>query len=352
VSDISMLRERLELIGNEADELRVDIERARARGRRFLRLRRAALASGAAAMAGVVLVGVAIMGRTAAPSRPASAVPTAPGVASARLGHLLGTASFGWLPAGFAADSYVADSQSQRYFEVDAGTGTRARPVIMLTDYGRGPQPALPALPGGASASRIPAAQVNGHSAYWITAPIIGPDAQENFELRWEYGQHRWADLLASGLRATSAADVTKIAYKIARTAMLGERVLLTMPFGVTGLPASMQPRRIVLDPASRPTALAYFAGTDLTPSDSIQFSVSPTGLTRPGVTANTIVAGHPAYDSQLAGQAGDAILLVFGVHGLDVEIDAGAGAVAALPSSHNLLWLYAHMAVAASSHS
>jgi hypothetical protein len=363
MSDISMLRERLEEIGDEAGLLKVDVERACARGRRLLRVRRAVAASGAAATIGVVVAVVTIAGRAPSPSGPASTLPAATSsAAAARPDHLLATASFGWLPTGFAADSLVADSQDRPYFEIDATTGTSSGPVIILTDYGPGPQPAMPDLPGGVPASAIPTAQVNGHAAYWITAPTIGPNAQLNFELRWEYGSHRWADLQASGLSAASVADLTSTAYRIAENATLGERVLVAMPFRISGIPASLRVHRIVMNPGSRPAALIYFAGSDLSPSDSIQFSVSPTGVTshhpgdpgsghgpKPhsqGVTTNTVVDGHPAYDSQLTGQAGGAMLWVFGVRGLDVEINAGARALAALPSSHDLLWLFAHMTV------
>ena len=233
MSDISLLRERLQQIGDKAGQLKVDIATARARGRRLVRLRRTAAAAGAAAMVGGVLVGATMMGGAAAPSRPARTMPAGPAAAAPGPDHLVATASFGWLPAGFASDSSVADSQDRPYFEIDTGTRTGTGPVIILTDYGRGPQPALPDLPGGAPASATPTAAVNGHAAYWITAPTPGPAAQLNFELRWEYSPHRWADLQASGLAATSAADLTSTAYKIAEGAQLGERVPLTMPFGV-----------------------------------------------------------------------------------------------------------------------
>jgi hypothetical protein len=366
MNDICVLREKLDQIGNEAGELRVNIGRARARGRRLLRLRRGAAAAGSAAMIGVVVVAVTVTGRAATPSRPAGVTPVGPATAPPPAGHLVATASFGWLPAGFAADSFVADSQDRAYFEIDAATGSGNGPVISLTDYGRGSQPALPDLPGGVAASAIPTAPVNGHPAYWITAPAVAPNAQLNFELRWEYGPHRWADLQASGLPATSVADLTGTAYRIARAARLGAHVLLTMPFGVTGIPASLQARRLVLNTGAQSSALMYFVGVDLAPSDSIQLSVSPAGLTRhhpgipaagqspssasKGITTNTVIDGHPAYDSQLTGQAGAAILWVFGVHGLDVEISAGATAVAALPNSHDLIWLFSHMRVVSSS--
>jgi hypothetical protein len=362
MSDISLLRERLTQMADEGGHLHVDIGRARARGRRFLRLRRAAAAAGSAAMIVVVVLTAAIAGRT--PTVRLSHGPAAPAAAATHPDQLIQTASFGWLPDGLAADSFVADSQNRPYFEADAGTAGTG-PVIMLTDYGRGPQPALPDLPGGVPAALIPAARIHGRAAYWVTAPAAGANAQLNFELRWQYGPHRWADLQASGLAPASVTDITSTAYRIAETATFGEHSALTLPFGVAGIPASLDPRRTVLNTGPHSSALIYFAGSDLTPADSIQVSVSPTGLIRHhpgepgsgqgpapasrGVTTNTVIDGHPAYDTQLAGPAGAAVLLVFGVHGLDVQINAGPSALAAMPRSHNLIWVFNHMTVAGS---
>ena len=362
MSGISLLRERLDQIGNEAGPLHVDIGRARARGRRILRLRRAATTAGSAAMVGVVVVAVAVAGRAAPPGHRAGDG-SAAAAAGPRAEQLLQTAAFGWLPVGLAADSFVADSQNRPYFETDAGARSGVGPMVILTDYGRGPQPALPALAGGVPGTLIPAARVNGHRAYWITAPTTAPNAQLNFELRWQYASHRWADLQAAGLPATSVAGVTHAAYKIAETATLGEVSPVGLPIGVTGVPAGLRVRRTVLNTGPQPSALIFFAGRDLSPADSIQYSASPTGQvqhhpgipgsgTAPtpaskGVTTNTMIDGHPAYDSQLAGQAGAAVLWVFGVHGFDVEINAGASALAAMPSSHDLIWLFSHMTVA-----
>ncbi len=366
MTDINLLRDRLDEIGNEAGLLPVDIGRARARGRRVLRLRRAATGAGAVATIGIIAVALAVTGRAAPPGGGAGSTPQAHMVAP-RDQQLLETASFGWLPAGLAADSFVADSQSRPYFEVDAGIGGGPGPVVMLTDYGRGPQPALPRLPGGGIASLIPAADVNGHRAYWITAPTIGPHAQLNFELRWQYAPHRWADLQGSSLAATSVASVRHTAYKIADSAVLGKDSPTALPIGVTGVPHGLRVRRTVLNSGAGRGALIFFAGRDLAPSDSIQVSVIPTGLVRHqkgnpgsghspgtalnGVTTNTVIDGHPAYDSQLAGQSGAATLWVFGVHGWAVEINAGASAVAAMPTSHTLIWLFTHMTVTTGSH-
>jgi hypothetical protein len=377
MNDVSMLRERLDRIANEAGHLQVDVGRARARGRRILRLQRAAAGAGSAAMIGVVVAAVAVAGRPAPPGHRAGEVPPV-SAAAPRAEQLVRTAAFGWLPAGLSADSFAADSQSRPYFEIDAGSRSGTGPVIILTDYGRGPQPALPDLPGGVPAKLIPAADVNGHRAYWITAPTTAPNAQLNFELRWQYGPDRWADLQAAALPARSVADLTRVAYKIAATATLGGHSVVALPIGVAGIPPSLRVRRAVLDTGTaygglaRGGALIFFAGENLAASDSIQFSVFPAGLVKhhrgvaqaydrerndrrtgqgttpasDGVATNTVIDGHPAYDSQLDGQAGAAILWVFGVHGFDVQINAGASALAAMPRSHNLIWLFSHMSI------
>ena len=380
MSDISMLRERLDQIGNEVGHLQVDVGRARSRGRRILRLRRAAAGAGSAAMIGVIVAAVAVAGRAAPPGHRAGDVPPV-SAAAPRAEQMVQTAAFGWLPAGLAADSFVADSQNRPYFETDARSRSGTGPVIILTDYGRGPQPALPDLPGGVPATLIPAADVNGHRAYWITAPTTAPNAQLNFDLRWQYAPDRWADLQAAALSATSVADLNRVAYKIAATATLGGHSVVALPIGVAGIPPGLRVRRAVLDtgtahgPAvglARGGALIFFAGENLAPSDSIQFSVSPTGLVKHhlgvaraydrergdrgtgqgptpivgAVATNTVIDGHPAYDSQLDGHHGAAILWVFGVHGFDIQINAGASALAAMPRSHNLIWLFSHMSV------
>jgi hypothetical protein len=299
-----------------------------------------------------------------------------------RAERLVRTAAFGWLPAGLAASSFVADSQNRPYFVTGAGSRSGTGPVVILTDYGRGPQPALPDLPGGVPATLIPAADVNGHRAYWISAPTTAPNAHLSFELRWQYAPDRWADLEAAALPATSVADLTRVAYKIAATATLGGHSVVALPIGVAGVPPGLRVRRTALDtgtahgPAvfelARGGALILFAGANRAPSDSIQFSVIPTGLVRHhrgvaraydrergdrgsgqgltpgsgGVATNTVIDSHPAYDSQLDGQAGAAVLWVFGVHGFDVQINAGASSLAAMPRSHDLLWLFSHMSV------
>ncbi len=336
MNDISTLRERLDELGDEAGHLQVDIGRAMARGRAILRLQRAATATGSAALVGAVAVAVAVAGwpgRTAA--KPGTARPAA-AAAHARPGELAGTARFGWLPAGFATTGFVINSQGQPYFEVEAGS---AKGVLLLTDYGRGPQPALLYGPGGVLTKPIAADDVNGHPAYWAWAPTIAP-GKLGFDLRWQYAPGHWAELRGNGLPAASVASLTSMLYQVARTATLGSHTHVSLPFTVSGIPAGLRLRLATVNGLGDGGMLLYEGSSDSS-SDSIQFFVFPARLSHRA--SNTVIDGHPAYDSQLTHPAWPGALRVYGVDGWDVQILADP---AAMPGSHNLIWLFHHLTI------
>ncbi len=381
MSDINMLRERLDQIGNEAGHLQVDVDRARARGTpdpapaagrgrgrvgrddRCRRGRGGGRGPGGAA-------GSSSRGRAASVRG-----------CAARSSSWCGRPRSAGCPPGWPQTASWRTARtgltSRPTREPRSGTG----PVIILTDYGRGPQPALPDLPGGVPATMIPAADVNGHRAYWITAPTTAPNAQLNFELRWQYAPDKWADLQAAGLPATSVAGLTQVAYKIAATATLGGHSVVSLPIGVAGIPPGLRVRRAVVDTGAGRRCADFLRRPETWHRRTASSSRSarpawsstirlmgpghrrrrgtgqgsaPASLFGPGahgVATNTVIDGHPAYDSQLDGKSGAAILWVFGVHGFDVQIDAGASALAAMPRSHDLIWLFSHMTVGAGSH-
>lgn len=363
MNDTDATRQQLELIADTFGQLRhVDVARARARGRRILRVRRASAAAGSAAV--VSLVAVAATGLSSpnsAPSVPAAATTTGSD-------PLVQTVSFGWLPTGLVANGYVADHQGQPYFQVVAqAAGTARSPAVFLTDYGRGQAPILPHLPGGVLATRIPARPVNGHPAYWLTEPTAGPQAQINFELQWRYAPHSWADLQAAGLPTTSIPALTRTVYKIADTVTLGLKIPVRMPLRVTGIPGGLTPDTASLITGSQLTALLGYSAT--TPSDSLQIAVTRTGKIphHPGspptpaptpnstrwhkppmsISTNTVIDGHPAYDSQLdTPHAASAELVVFAVRGLDVAINASGHILKVLQRSGGLAGLFRRMTV------
>ena len=366
MNDLTELRDRLEELADTYRPRPESIAVARARGRRSLRMRRGAAAVGSAAAIAVVATAVAggLPGLGAhAGTRGSLAGNKAPGAAASQ--HVTGTdpllqmASFGWLPAGLSADGYVTDSQSQPYLELDAaGQGAS----LILTAYWRGGMPPIPDLPGGVPGSRTPAAPIDGRPAYWVIEPTLGPLAQENFEMQWEYAPGRWADLQAVSLHAASVSALTREARRIAATVSFGRPSRVAMPFAVTGIPAGLMARRAVLNTGPGANGLIFFSGRGNSAEDGLQFAVWPASAAirareysrrRGGgsvpVTPNTTIDGYRAYDSQLGQPArASAVLYVLDVHGFVVQIDASGPALRALPGG--LAGLFRAMTVFSSS--
>jgi len=338
MSDVTELRSRLEELADGYEPQRVSVSVARTRGRRAVRMRRAATAAGSAAAIGVVATvaagGLPAVYGTSGPGHAAGHVSQRPGPTAATaldrgMDPLLQTASFGWLPAGMAVNGYLTDSQSQPYFQLNATAVRGSGPIVTLTVYSAGGQPALPDLPGGITATPIPAAPVNGRRAYWVTKPTIGQQAQLNFELRWEYAPDRWADLQATGMRAVSVATLAASARKIAAQTKFARPVRVPLPMAVSGLPAGLVARRAVLTSGRQPSALIYFSGRGNSPSDSLQIGLMSSRP--PKLTPNTTIGRYRAYEAIGPRQA-NAVLYVFGVHGFDVQITADGHALRALP--------------------
>jgi hypothetical protein len=350
MNDLTELRDRLEELADTYRPRPESIAVARARGRRSLRMRRCAAAVGSAAAIAVVATAAAggLPGLGAhAGTRGSLAGSKAPGAAASQhatgADPLLRTASFGWLPAGLSTDGYVTDSQNQPYLELDAAGHAAS---LILTAYWRGGMPPIPDLPGGVPGSRIPAAPIDGRPAYWVIQPTLGPQAQENFEMQWEYAPGRWADLQAASLHAASVSALTWEARRIAASASFGRPSLVAMPFAVTGIPAGLVARRAVLNTGPGANGLIFFSGPGNSPADSLQIGVWPASAgiqarkydrRRDGgsqqVTPNTTIDGYRAYDSQLSRPAtASAVLYVLDVHGFVVQIDASGPALQALP--------------------
>ena len=337
MSDVTELRSRLEELADGYEPRRVSVGLACARGRRAVRMRRAAAAAGSAAALGVVVTLAAgglpaVLGSSAA-THAAGQVSRRPSPRTAPAldgtDPLLQTASFGWLPAGLAANGYLADSQSQPYFQLNATAVRGSGPDVTLTVYSRGGQPALPDLPGGIPATPIPATPVNGGRAYWVTEPTIGSQAQLNFELRWEYAPGRWADLQATGMRAASVGTLAATARKIATQTTFSRPVRVPLPMTVSGLPAGLVARRAVLNSGRRPSALIYFSGPGNSPSDSFQIGLMSSVPHE--LTPNTTIGRYRAYEV-IQPRKASAVLYVFGVHGFDVQITADGHALRTLP--------------------
>jgi hypothetical protein len=292
--------------------------------RRLGRARGLLFAGGAAAVAAAVAVTVAAQTGT----RPAT-LHTSPAANLAKYADpLVERAAFGWLPNGLRANGYVADHQEQRYLQV---TAQNARSSVTLTAYAPGKEPMLPHLPGGVPGRRIPAAPVNGHSAYWIFTPDAS--GQSSFELRWKYAANSWADLEGVGLHGSSA-ELTAMAYRVARSATFGGTRPIAMPLHVGGVPGGLTPKRTVLNNGAHGQVSAILEYIVTVPTSDLSVSIvkSSGGPRRPA--PNVRVDGHPAIQRP-------GILYVFGVNGFDVQIDASGSILAKLNRTGGLIGLF-----------
>lgn len=296
---------------------------ARRRRRRLGGLR-GPLFGGLAAVAAAA-VAAAVITQTGA--RPAT-LHTSPAAVSAKYGNpLVERAAFGWLPNGLRTNGYVADHQHERFFQVTAQSAGKA---VTLTAYASGKEPILPHLPGGIPARRIPAASINGHSSYWIFTPDAS--GQSSFELRWKYAENSWADLEGDGLRGTDA-ELTRMAYRIARSATFGGSRPIAMPVHVGGVPGGLTPKRTVLNNGAHGQVSAILAYLVTEPSSDLSVGiVANSGSRHP--TPNGQLDGHPVY--QLRG-----ILYVFGVNGFDVQLSASGPILAKLNKTGGLVGLF-----------
>jgi hypothetical protein len=194
--------------------------------------------------------------------------------------------------------------------------------------------------PGGAPGKRIPAMPVNGHSAYWIFTP--NASGQSSFELRWQYAQHAWADLTGNSLHGDKA-EVTRTAYKIAKSVTFGGARPIPMPLHVDGVPGGLTPKRSVLNAGAwgQINAALEFIVKDR--SSDLMIGISNTANTGGKPTlrtrANATLDGRPAF--QRPGQ-----LYVFGVNGFDVQILASGSVLDELNKTGGLVGLFHKMTV------
>ncbi|GAA4604792.1 hypothetical protein GCM10023195_16420 [Actinoallomurus liliacearum] len=312
-------------------------------GRRFGRAWGVLLAGGLATAAAGAVVATQVGGSPVT-------VQGSPAAVSARYDNpLVERATFGWLPAGLHANGYVADHQHEDFFQVTAQQKGKSGGTVTLTAYGRGKEPFLGYLPGGVPAKRIPAASVNGHSAYWIFKP--NPSGQSQFSLRWQQAPNRWAELEGNGLPGNSA-ELTKTAHRIAESAKFGGTRPIAMPLHVGGVPGGLTPNRTVLNNGAYGEVGATLDFIVDGPSSNLLIGVTKSdGTIGTGVAAgpgrpipgrprpNTKLDGHPAYVTP-------SLVYVYGVNGFNVQINASGTVLAKLNKTGGVTGLFHHLTV------
>ena len=331
------LKRGLEQIANTPRQRPLlDITAPAARGRRILRVRRVRAVAGSAGAVGLVatLMATGLPRLGAEPGRPA-VQPNAVTYPN----PLVQRAAFGWLPKGYTTRTVIEDRQNGRHtFEMMADGGRRG--IVDVTDFGAGPEPILGYLSGGRPAQPLPAAPVNGKQAHWITKPGTGGESK----LRWEYGKQRWAEIAVQG--SESAGTI----YRIAKSMTFGTAKPTTFPFHFKGLPAGLTIYRSAAGPGlgngSGDSTDISFATGAYTPNNWLHISLTPAGVMArqsagdPG--RRITVDGHHAIDRRtMSGGVARHTLIVMGVNGFDVSVQASGQVLQRLEATGGVAGLY-----------
>jgi hypothetical protein len=229
----------------------IDAVRARAAGRRRMRLRTAAWTSGIVSVAlAATLTPVALSGRETNPEdvSPAASEPTIDRSRS----PLVSRVEFGWLPSYFGGVSY--NEGYHGVFTKARGTEPSGHageielmPTVWLSAYPRGTEPTpdrlvndLPDLPtpNPPRWHQVPAPAVNKRPAYWVTENPADPLNGGNIVLRWQVARDQWAEIQADNLPDDTPKQ--EVLYRIAAAAKVGDRAV-PMPFYITGMPAGFE---------------------------------------------------------------------------------------------------------------
>ena len=266
--EVEELKEGLGLlVADSIPPSRIDLQQAWLDGSRTRRRRR-----GLGALAGVATVGAVVL-LTAALTAPSgasgpsltsaaqstaksTAKSTGPVRSSAPLAYTsIVPAEFGWLPDSATQINEGYDSYATNYSASTKGGGSAD---IFLTYYDHTAPPhagkvvhpapagmtkaqaaawaAMQAHAGNPTLYEVPAPDVNGHQAYWITqtkGQAVSSDGEA--DLVWQAANGHWLDVDGSGL---GSAPVEATIEHIARTVRVGA-IGLPMPISITGLPGT-----------------------------------------------------------------------------------------------------------------
>ncbi|WP_457034199.1 hypothetical protein [Kitasatospora sp. P5_F3] len=140
-------------------------------------------------------------------------------------------ADFGWLPADVNSVRYTLSPYGVT-IHATAGRGMQA-PIYRLTAYPAGTTPELADFPTGAHAIRVPAPEVNGQEAYWVSSDDPGY-AEGLTRLRWKAPDGRWLELDNSYLEE---ADRQPVTLRIAAGVTAGRRSI-PLPLRIDGIPS------------------------------------------------------------------------------------------------------------------
>jgi hypothetical protein len=254
------------IAATEAPPARIDVDRARAEGRRILRGRRAAAAS----LGGAGALGLAVAATLAAtlsaghsadaavPS-PSSTLPrTADIVHTSDWDPLIAPGTFGWLPDNAQNVNYsVAPGPGQGPAALGKGSLVSNGEVghdpamIWLSVLPDSQKPKAGPLNDGSDSTLVAAPAVNGRTAFWAVTPKKpNPDQGAAGALYFQSPTGRWATISAYYLGADPVAATL---LHVAASAHLVDTPV-PLPIRITGLPATA---RGEVAEVSRPTTIA-----------------------------------------------------------------------------------------------
>jgi hypothetical protein len=221
---------------------------------------------------------------------------------------------------------------------VEAGRG--GRPALELTVLESRTEPPIANLPGGKKGRWMKTALINGHIGHWTIVPGGAGSNQVPAELRWEYQPHHWALLSVTDPAVAQEATVLRIAKGVT----FGSRGPAAFPFRARGVPSGLKPTQVRV--GTGPEASVWLTSPG-TPGGDLGIEVAPARRTR--ALVNTKIDGHPAFDSRLphGGPKADRNpseaqrLVVYGVRGFDVTVQATGGPLRRLQASGGLTGLY-----------
>lgn len=333
------LKERLARLAETPGPRRtVDAPAVIAKGRRVRRRRRWTAALAAAGLAAAVAVPVVQVTRPDE-HRPRVVEPVRyPDV-------LVETATFGWLPRGYARTRISRGGPSGGTFELTAGRGPGGGGVT-LTLLPPGLEPGAPTLPGARPGTLTRAEPIHGRRADWLIEPGAPGSEQIPAEFRFQYRDGAWAVLQINGKEIADVATVRRIAENVRFDGAEPAK----FPVRIENLPQGMRISGArVEDGVAR--AAFTLAGSE---GGELMITVGPTtevSLRDVPSRSNTTIDGHPAFDSHRPhdgpkdGRVPPSeahILNVYDAGGVDVGLDArGRGLLERLEPTGGLTGLY-----------
>ncbi|MFF2080954.1 hypothetical protein ACFVXG_40075 [Kitasatospora sp. NPDC058162] len=219
-------------------------------GRTRLRRRRRAVAAALATATACAVTAVLLLapgGGGGSDTRLVPAAPprgkhlTAPATPPPTIGSptdpLVAGGTFGWLPGGPDAEPTFGYSAADGSVVTRATLPGTAGTLELIVH----PDTSEPALRADAQQKqeRVPAATVNGRTAYWVTDPTHPTFDSGRRILRWQTASGHWAQLLSNRPRGAEPTD--EVLLRVAAAVEVVDQPV-PLPFWLSGLPTGTRP--------------------------------------------------------------------------------------------------------------